>query len=212
MVLSHPMAEEVRLPFAGIVVSVDWPVCWVAVRVVDPVFVDAGGEGRMFDVEEEASTVGQRAMHLAVDAVQILDIVQDQIGDDYIICRSGYAYSSISQTSYVMRSPALMALAFTIMRSLPSMPENRGGSHARGVRAVPPIAAAQIQYLPAAQVGEQGLQLMSFPGSLQAAFASCHVRVFCEEFAVVVDAAYVVCLHSCRFVHLIGRRPVCRVP
>ena len=143
MVLLMNLApQEMGDPLSGHEVAVDRPVQRRTVFSIDPVLSHAGSENRMLHVEEKYAVFLQRPMDVFKNGIQILNIVQRQIGDHTVPCRLRIRIFPdpthlIADSRSAVAAPGLLNHLLTQVDT-----QHLPGTLFRGKLTVPSIAAA----------------------------------------------------------------------
>ena len=86
MLLADLTAQKMSDPFSGQEVLIDGPIQRRSIFPIEPILSHASGKDRMLDVEEKDSIFLQCPMYFLKNGVQVLDIVQSQIGNHAVPC------------------------------------------------------------------------------------------------------------------------------
>lgn len=181
MVLLHLVPKEIRSPLFGVVVIRHGPGA-----VGGELLVDARREGGMLDVEKEDSARFQRPMDEAVDFLQVLDVMQNQVGHHQIVAFCGVVVVMDAADAVFDVFCHISALGFPDHQFALVDAQDKSRAVIGGILAVPTIAAAQVQNGFVMQVWEQRLQLGPLARTCEAQLAPGHFGIFREKIGVVI--------------------------
>ena len=153
----------------------------------------------MLNVEEKDSIFFQRPMDFFKNGVQVLDIVQSQIGDHAVPCILWIRIFLDPAHLIADARPAVAPPGF--LDHLPAQinAQHLPGALLHGELTMPSIAAAQIQYRLSLQRREKGLELMPLACRGKPFPAAGHLGILLEKSFVFIFISHGVFLLPAAF-------------